>query len=1177
METAQLKKFAQEARKSLLNFVKAKLDVVIDKDSLARSSSPKAVEALDGLIKEIGKDEVIEKVAYTWFNRFCALRFMDANRYTKIGIVSPAEGETLPEIFSEAKQNFIDDKIVNAKNITKIKNLLNGTEVSLNPQDDAYRILLVSYCNYYHDQLSFMFEKIDDYTELLMPDDLLSKNSVLYKTVEILDTEACKDVEVIGWLYQYYISEKKDEVFANLKKGKKISKENVPAATQIFTPKWIVSYMVENSVGKLWLEAHPDERLQSQFKYYFESAEQEPEVQSKLKEIIDANIKPQDIKVLDPACGSGHILVKAFDVLYAIYKNEGYSDNEIPETILKNNLFGLDICDRASQLAQFAVMMKARQYDRSIFTKIKSLNICSIKDTNWMDSFVIEEILQKCPNNPNSRKQVELLRDTFKDAKEYGSIINVKGIDFDFWNNCLDNFKNESQIRAYTPIIRGRLPNTLKQARIMQQQYECVIANPPYMSNKGMNSNLISYVKKKYPMSKGDMFAVFKEVIINHTKKNYYSATINQHSWMFISSYEQLREYILDNVIIDTMAHLGTRAFEELSGEVVQTTTYVTKKYCLPNYTGKFIKLTDYPNPKLKEEKFLELNNNDIYISKQNDFKAIPGAPIAYWASPQIRNIFETNEKLGTNSPCRKGMFTGNNDLFLKLWFEVSDMNNYEYYSKGGEFRKWYGNNEYVIYWKNNGAKVKNYDGSGNIVDSMFFKTAITWSLITTRAFTARYQDNKFVTGDAGPMCYPSNDNLKYILGLLNTNIARYLLNLMNPTMNFSNGVVGNFPVIYTNPDNKNKIDSIVNKNISISKNDWDSYETSWDFKENPLIAQRDKISSGLANDSYQAKPINLEKLPNNEYKEVGAKPNCYIQDCFYKWEEYKKQQFNDLKSNEEELNKLFIEIYGLQNEMDSTVEDKDITLKGAAETEKDCIKSLISYAVGCMFGRYSLDQEGLIFAGGEFDKSKYKIFPADDDGVIPILSEHKFSDDITTRFKEFLRIAFGETHYDENLDYVAGVLGKKNNETADEVLRNYFMKDFYSDHLKMYQKRPIYWMFSSPKGNFNALIYMHRYNKDTVSIVLNSYLQEYINKLYDDLKECKAKVVSVDSTQIEKTKAQRDVENIQNIVKEVEDYGNDILYPLATERKEIDLDDGVKVNYLKFGKALKDFGLKAK
>lgn len=1170
MDTAKLKKMAQYIRKELISIVTTKLETVLLPDSIERRESKNAISALEGLIDENSKDQVVEKVAYTWFNRFCALRYMEVNKYTKINVVSPITGQFQPEILAEAKMGYIDDSIVQSKVIEKIKGLLNNSITSKDPQGEAYKLLIIAYCNYYNQQMPFLFEKINDYTELLMPDDLISGNSVIAYIREALTPENCSDIEVIGWLYQYYISEKKDEVFAELKKGKKISKENVPAATQIFTPKWIVSYMVENSVGKLWLESHPDERLQSQFKYYLESAEQEPEVQAKLDELINKDLKPQDIKVLDPACGSGHILVKAFDVLFEIYKSQGWQENEIPEMILKNNLYGLDICDRAAQLAQFAVMMKARAFDRNIFNKVKELNICSIKDTNWIDVWVEKELLQGVKDEKYVKEQIDLLKNTFHDAKEYGSILDVKGIDFDFWEERLTFIRNLAQQQNNTPKIKGRLPFILKQAKIMQQQYECVIANPPYMGGKGMSSDLSKYAKNKYPMSKGDMFAIFKEVILKHTKKNYYSSTVNQHSWMFLSSYEQLREYLLNNAVIDTMAHLGTRAFEELAGEVVQTTTYVTRKVNEPNYIGKFVKLTDYPNAKLKEEKFLEFNSNDIYTCKQNGFHSIPGSPIAYWASDRVREIFRKEPPLISFAQPRQGMATSDNERFLRFWNEINinkvgfNFENREMalasklkwfpYNKGGEYRKWFRCNDYLVNWENDGQEIKEYREYKNSTLSsnmgvaglpFIFKENISWSKVTSGGLSLRYIPKGFLF-DVSGCCIFANFDLKYLLGLMNSKVINHLIHMISPTVNYEAGQLATLPIIFTkNSLFLERIKEIVNQNIELSKDDWDSFETSWDFEMHPLL----------------------------RFKENGK-----VSDSFNKWKEYKQEQFNKLKANEEELNKLFIEIYGLKDEMDEKVEDKDITLKGASETEKDCIKSLLSYAVGCMFGRYSLDEKGLAFAGGEFDLSKYKSFPADEDAVIPVLSEHLFSDDITSRFKEFLKVAFGETYFEENLEYVASVLGKKNTETADDTIRNYFMKDFYNDHIKMYQKRPIYWMFSSPKGNFNALVYMHRYNKDTASVILNSYLRNYRDeKLKAQIENCKQIELSASTSQGDKIKASKRREELEKIVKEVTDYERDILYPLATERKEIDLDDGVKVNYLKFGKALKDFGLKAK
>lgn len=1187
MDTAQLKKFAQESRKQLMEAVSSKLDFVLAEDSLARRESRSAVIALEGLIKEIGKEQVIEKVAYTWFNRFCALRFMDVNRYSKIGVVSPAEGQTQPEILAEAKMGYIDNSAVSdAKTLNKIRELLNGTMTSKDPQGEAYRLLLVSYCNSFNSLMPFMFERINDYTELLMPDDLLSTSSVLTKTVEILDADTCKDVEVIGWLYQYYISEKKDEVFADLKKGKKISKENVPAATQIFTPKWIVSYMVENSVGKLWLESHPDERLQSQFKYYLESAEQEDEVKIQLEELKNKDLKPQDIKVLDPACGSGHILVTAFSVLFEIYKSQGWQENEIPEMILKHNLYGLDICDRAAQLAQFAVMMKAREYDRNIFNKVKDLNICSIKDTDWIDIWVEDELLQGVKNTDYAKEQIALLRNTFKDAKEYGSILEVKDIDFDFWNERLEYIRNLLQQKNNTPKIRGRLPYTLKQAKIMQQKYECVISNPPYMGNRGMSAKLSEYVKKNYNDTKTDFFAIFIEKNYHFTKCNGYTSMITQPSWLFLSSFEELRKQILSNQNVMSVLHMGRGIF----GIDFGSCAFTLRKSTIKNLKGCYFRLHQrtfqYINPEDIANLYLtaknnheftfdfasyKANQNDIeeidyeeqehqslkiyYEAKQTDFHSIPGSPIAYSASDRVREIFRKSEKISDYADVITGMTIGDNNLYMRSWAEVDyrkinieeivyddiDLKekNWIPYLKGGGYRKWYGLYEYIVNW----AQSANFNRPKTTMKDKYLEKGITWSFLTSYAFSARFFDYGFLWDVAGsPMFLKDNEKLHYILGLLGTKITRYFLNLVNPTLNFQAIEVAAMPMIY-NEDKKENVERLVFNNILISKDDWNSFETSWDFEQHPLIR---------------------------------FKTNNNLKESFNAWKEYKEQQFNQLKANEEELNRLFIEIYGLQDEMTPEVADKDITV-ALAEEERD-IKSLLSYAVGCMFGRYSLDEKGLIFAGGEFDKSKYKTLEADEDAVIPVLAEHMFSDDITSRFKDFLKAAFGKENFEENLEYVACVLGKKNTETADDTIRNYFMKDFYKDHIQMYQKRPIYWMFSSAKGNFNALVYMHRYNKDTASVILNSYLRNYRDeKLSAKISQCKHIETSASSSQADKIKASKEREIMEKIVSEVNEYERDILYPLATERKEIDLDDGVKVNYLKFGKALKNFGLKAK
>lgn len=1149
MNTSQLKSFAQQSRKALMDTVSGKLDYVLDENSLARRESASAVSALEGLIKEIGKEQVIEKVAYTWFNRFCALRYMDVNRYNKIGIVSPVEGQTQPEILAEAKMNYIDDSIVPADKIADIRSLLNGTKTSKDPQGEAYKLLFVSYCNSLNKQLPFMFEKISDYTELLLPDDLLAQNSVLSNTIEVLDAETCKDIEVIGWLYQYYIIEVNEFVYNSNSKFK-ITKDLVPAATQIFTPKWIVSYMVENSVGKLWLESHPNERLQSQFKYYLESTEQEPEVQAKLDELINKDLKPQDIKVLDPACGSGHILVKAFDVLFEIYKSQGWQENEIPEMILKNNLYGLDICDRATQLAQFAVMMKARAFDRNIFNKVKELNICSIKDTNWMDSFVASEIISKCDDKEKAKKQVALLQNTYKDAKEYGSILEVKDIDFEFWNKYLLALKENGQIRTCTPTIKGRLPYILKQAQIMQQKYECVVTNPPYLGNARMSTNLSEYVSCQFPEEKNDLnMCFYKKAINSFSKKECYIAFITPVSWLSIKSFEKLRKFVIENVEFESLIDLGTELFEGKVGHL-PVVSWVNKN-TKPKKILKAIRLVDFCYSRKTEKQLQFFNSENYYFTNQNNFKLIPGMPlIAYWMPNKLFDAFKNADSIDKYSNFTGSQhITADNERFLRFHWEVNNQDigkgkSWAFYSKGGEYRKWYGNLDYIVDTKLPALKFYKSNKTSNLLDEKYwFKEGISYSAITSKGASFREYPAIGAFDKGGPViCDVKNKN--YFLGFFNSNLANNIFKILNPTVNLQVNDVKNLPILFPMEQSQEyEIEELVEENIEISKDDWNSYETSNMYAHHPLIR---------------------------------FKTNNKIKDSFNSWQKYKKTQFQKMKDNEEKINSIFAEIYAVDNEVEIEVMPEFISIKLANEI--DDVKSLLSYAVGCMFGRYSLDEKGLAFAGGEFDLSKYKSFSADEDAVIPVLSEHLFSDDITSRFKEFLKVAFGETYFEENLEYVASVLGKKNTETADDTIRNYFMKDFYNDHIKMYQKRPIYWMFSSPKGNFNALVYMHRYNKDTASVILNSYLRNFRDeKLKAQIENCKQIELSASTSQGDKIKASKRREELEKIVKEVTDYERDILYPLATERKEIDLDDGVKVNYLKFGKALKDFGLKAK
>lgn len=1152
MDTSKLKKFAVEARKSLMGTVGAKLKLVLAENSFERRNNPNAIKALEGLIKEIGEEQTIEKVAYIWFNRFIALRFMDVNHYTKIGVVSPVEGQTQPEVLSEAKAGYIDTTIVSDESKQRILGLLDGAISSPKPQEEVYRLLLVSYCNAWNKQLPFMFGRIKDYTELLMPDDLLSESSILTQTVETLDAETCKDVEVIGWLYQYFNQEEKDRV---IKAKKRYKGFEIPYATQLFTPDWIVRYMTQNSLGKLWMEANPISTLKNSMEFYLEPRNVSEEAKKELSTHIFKGIKPQEIKVFDPACGSGHVLVYAFDILFEIYQLEGYQPNEIPEMILKNNLFGLDICDRAAQLAQFAVMMKARAYDRNIFNKVSEVNICSVKDTKWIKADVLEDLLEGVANKEYAKKQIFLTCECFNEARIIGSLCKVEGIDISFWEERLEYFKNKQQTTFNTPMIRGRLPFLIKQLRIMQQNYECVITNPPYMGGKYMEPLLAEFIQEEYKDVKSDLFSAFIVYCQNKTICDGYLGFMTPFVWMFISSYEDLRNKIINDTDITSLVQLEYSGFD---GATVPICTFTLAKRNIADLSGCYIRLSDFPGAKNQPIKTREaVLNKDcgfFYETKNTDFHSIPGSPIAYWASDRVREIYKNATKVSDYADVITGMTIGDNNLYMRLWSEVEttkinynkenmediDLNTQKWipYLKGGGYRKWAGLYEYIVNW----SQSNNFNRPKTTMKDKYLLKGITWSFLTSYAFSARFFDNGFLWDVAGsPMFLKNEKDLNYICGFLGTNIARYLLNLMNPTLNYQAVDVAAIPIIL-NESKKQQIDILVEQNIAISKDDWDSFETSWDFEEHPLI--RFKTDGKVAN-------------------------------SFNAWAKYKDEQFNQLKANEEELNRLFIEIYGLQDEMTPDVADKDITVAKADEVRD--IKSLISYAVGCMFGRYSLDVKGLVYAGGDFDESKYQTFKADTDNAIPVLSDNYFVDDVVERFYNFIKVAFGEKHFDENISYIVNVLGKKNSQTADQVLRDYFVKDFYKDHVQMYQKRPIYWMFSSEKNGFNAIVYLHRYNKDTVNIVLNEYLREYQNKLSAKISSCSFMETKADASQSDKIKAGKDRQTLQIMLNEVEEYERNTLYPLATERKEIDLDDGVKVNYLKFGKALRNIGLKEK
>lgn len=1140
-------------------------------------------DTLVKLINEKGYEQVIEEVAYTWFNRFMGLRFMEVNEYLPTGVrilSSEDEGKIEPDVLTNI--NDIEDELdLNLDYVYELQD--RGTEQA---REELYKYILIKQCNELGNIIPQMFEKIQDYTELLLPDNLLQEGSVIRKMVTDIDEENWKEeVEIIGWMYQYYISEKKDEVFAALKKNVKITKENIPAATQLFTPKWIVKYMVENSLGRLWLEGHPNEELQKEWKYYLEEADQEPEVEEELKKIREehSHLTPEDIKVLDPCMGSGHILVYAFDVLYQIYKEAGYGEREIPRKILQNNLYGLDIDDRAAQLASFALIMKARGYNRRLFREIEredlELNLCSIQESNIIEKDAIDYFcsLDTGLDNDELKDDLEYLLTTFTDAKEYGSILEVEKVNFDSLKQRLKEIEDDNNLMFsdYRKILLDKLPIIIKQAEIMSREYEVCVTNPPYLGRKGMSNKLIQLIDKEYAKYKQDIYSVFICKVSNYIKKNYFMAMITQHSWMFLERFSELRNNLLDELMITNMIHLGARAFEEISGEVVQSVAFILQNGANREFTGKYSRLVDYSSTDEKEDAFLSEKN--IVSVKQGLFYDVPNKYIAYWISPSINKLFK-HHNLSYYGKAREGMATANNDYFLKLWHEVDNniisFNEHSResavlskkrwfpYNKGGEYRKWYGNREYIVNWYNDGEEIRNFkDQKGKVRSHNYnleyiFGEGIGWSSISSGTFNARYIPKGTLSDSKGPTYYCNgNENIDYILGFLNSKISNDILKILAPTLDFKVGDIADLPLII----NKEKIyliNNYVKELIDMSKNDWDSFETSWDFKVHPLLKLLDK------DEQYSLNAI------------------------FTIWETECEENFKQLKYNEEELNRIFIDIYGLKDELTPEIEDKDITIR-KADRERD-IRSFISYAVGCMFGRYSIDAEGLIYAGGDFS-DKWKVesdkwqlrklekdeegniisdswvdatFIPDVDNIIPITEDEYFEDDIVSRFIEFLKVVYGADTLEENLDFIAESLGVKANETSRQTIRRYFLKEFYKDHLKVYKKRPIYWMFDSGKNDgFKALVYMHRYNESTVAKLRTDYLHSLQRKYEAEILRLQAVAESTTLSAREKIQAKKNIDKINKKIEECKLY-DQVVAHVANERISIDLDDGVKHNY---------------
>ena len=1312
METAKLKKFAQFARLSLIEQVSAKIKLVLAEGSGARRESVEAIKQLDEAIKKVGKSQVVERVAYIWFNRFCALRFMDVNRYTRIGVVSPAEGQFQPEILAEAKMGHIDEDMVNDKIRQQIFALLGGTVPSRDPQGEAYRLLVVGVCNRWHRAMPFLFERIDDYTELLMPDDLLSGNSILAYTREAMTPDACKDVEVIGWLYQFYISEKKDQVFDGLKKNKKITPENIPAATQLFTPHWIVKYLVENSLGRLWMLNRPNSRLIDRMEYYIRpdtsgvrdqglgvrqktggnygseklsgpnrlaegdgssgtglqsdtsisqggalwpdqsgsqgssvdsiqhsggalsqldsgvqelpfnssglqsgsgnansdrstaelhiaatsagntffaegnlenpgSVEKEtnprpltPNPSASTPEKAETDFlkvgSPEEIRICDPACGSGHMLTYAFDLLHVIYEEEGYEPAEIPEKILTHNLYGIEIDERAGVLAAFALTMKARAKQRRFFNKGVKLNICVLENVHF-DESELKNYMDFVGRDLFTAPLQTTLRQ-FEEADNFGSLIRPDVTNVDDMLRILESKNVSGQLflsRTHQKVLK-----VLQQADYLSPKYHVVVANPPYMGGKGMNARLTAFIKVNFPDSNTDLFSCFVDRCFLISAPNASLGFMTPFTWMFLSSFEKLRQKMLTETHIASLVRPEYHSFYESAH--VPICAFVLRKEPDEDRLGDFFDLNEFRGaelqPKLLKEGLSDPNCRYRYRANSSDFRALPGAPIAYLLSKRVIETYKSSGTLKDHYPPKQGVKTGNNDRFLRFWQEVEKSKSalsksvpvetgvrWFPCSKGGDFRRWYGNHEYLIDWENDGQRIKNYrSDDGKLLSrpqniQYFFVGGLTWSTLTIKSISMRLLPDHFAfesKGSAIPI--PDQKNLLRLLAYLNSSVVETLIGATSPTMDYGEGAVGRLPYM----PNVTGTQNLAEQATQISRADWDAAEVSWDFTSLPLL------QSDYRQPTLQATYQNLRA----------------------RWQ----KMTLEMQRLEEENNRIFIDAYCLQDELMPEVLLNEITLtcnphyrysndKNEDELEAlllaDTMRELVSYAVGCMFGRYALDKPGLILANqGESIEDYLKRVPepsfsADDDNVIPMLDGDWFTDDIAERFRKFLRVAFGEEHYEENLKFIETALGKNGN-LRD--IRNYFLKDFYDDHVKRYKKRPIYWLFSSSKGTFNALIYMHRYRPDTASVVLNDYLREFRTKLSSHKNHLEAVSISAGSTQSEKTKALKEIEKVSKMITEVEEYEREVLYPLATEQVKIELDNGVKNNYPLFGAALK-------
>ncbi len=1169
---SELKTYATQARIDFIQAVKdkaAKFGIFDDHPIPAKEQGdmliidrityPRSIAgAYNNVLKKIrmyGYEEAMNEIAYTWFNRMVALRYMELHNLFNHGY--KVIGDERPEILVHA-----NDVVLDGLDMQKVTDLL----LAGNRDEELYAYLLQTQFAALNKAMPFLFEKIDDATALLMPGNLLASDSVRAKMLA-LDPANFEEIEVVGWLYQFYISEQKDKL---MEAGKAYKKEEIPAVTQLFTPNWIVKYMIQNSLGSKWLETYPNSPLKSKMEYYIEPAKQDPEVQKELDKIKDERINPEELKVLDPACGSGHILVEAYDLLKEIYTERGYNRRDIPELIITKNLYGIDIDKRAAQLASFAVAMKAVKDNPRLLDKEIKVNIIDIEETNSLNIEPIANTLIES-RKVNDKSSVVQLLETFTDAKTYGSLIKI-----------------DPELTKKLPTLRAQIDELIlgsnlfqqraamevkpfiKMAEFLGQKYDIVVANPPYMGAKYHNALLKAFASLNFSNTKADLFAMFIEQGF-HLIKNYgYNAMVTMQSWMFLSSFEQMRHDLLSQKTILTMAHLGPRAFREISGEIVQTTSFVFRKKLTPNYRGRYLRLIDGDD--VEKENNLK-NKKYMYDCKQDDFSKIPGCPIAYWVSNKVKSLF-SGINLSSYGEPKSGILTGNNDVFMRWWFEVSNQRTNFHatdvsetvtekvkwypYNKGGEYRKWYGNHFFVVNMQNKGYDIA-YSGNNNNYrlrdQSFYFKKGFSWTALTGGAFNARYCDTGFLCDSKGPLFYVFDDtNILYMLACVNTKIINELYKITAPTLDYNLVTLASTPLILDYKI-KNSIDYNTNILVKTSILDWDSFETSWNFERLPILS-----------DTFK--------------KETLAK-------SYRAWRTQNAADIAETLALEEENNELFIKAYGLQDELTPDVPMEQITLtvnpryrykSNAPDAEleerfeSDSVKELISYAIGCMMGRYSLDKDGLVYAnekGEGFNPADYKTYPADNDGIIPVTDTAWFpEEDAVERFVKFVKTVWGEDTLAENLEFIADALDKKPTETSVDVIRRYITKDFYKDHLQTYKNRPIYWLFSSGKEKaFECLVYMHRMNAQTLARIRMEFIVPLLSKFEATLAKLEQDLPLAESTASRKI-IEKQIDKLTKQKHELVNY-DDVINHAINERIEMDLDDGVKVNYAKFANLL--------